>query len=77
MVHQPCFTLERRRRVGVQRLVPVQQDVTAQVQELQRVERDAGNVRLGGERLGRGRVAVYRRDQSERTMTTGPSGIRP
>jgi len=41
-VHQPRLALQRGRRVGVERLVTVEQDVALAVQELQRVQADVG-----------------------------------
>ena len=55
----------------------VEQDVALEVQELQRVERDAGEDRVGGQRLGRAGSSVHFFDQSERTITTEPFGILP
>ncbi len=37
-MHQPSFALERRRRVGVQGLVTVKENVALVVEELQRVQ---------------------------------------
>ena len=65
-------------RVGVERLVAVEQDLALEVQELQRLEADAREVPVGRERLGvLTGSSVQRFDQSERTITTEPFGIRP
>src|SRR3954470_4580118 len=50
VVHQPGLACERRRGVGVQRLVAVHQDVPLQVQELQCVQGHTGKGRPGRER---------------------------
>ena len=56
VVHEPVLALQRRRGVRVERLVAVEQDVALEVQELQRGERDAGEVGVGGELLRLHRV---------------------
>src|SRR5262245_33424769 len=42
VMHQPLFALERRGRVRVERLMPMEQDLALFVQKLERVEPDAG-----------------------------------
>lgn len=50
VVDQPVFALKRWRRIRVQRLMPVEQDLALFMQELQRVQIDARKRRLGGQR---------------------------
>jgi len=56
-VEQPGLALERRCGVGIQRLVPVEQDVALLVEEPERRERDARERTPVGERgIGPGLV---------------------
>src|SRR5207344_3011585 len=55
LMQHPAFALHIRGRVRVERLMPLEQDLALFVQELERVEADAGEFLQGGElRIGPG-----------------------
>jgi hypothetical protein len=72
VVHEPGLAFERRGRVGVDRLVAVEEDAPPLVQELQRVERHAGEGPAGGQ-LGIGPgLRPVGADEDDRALGNDP-----
>ena len=77
VVQQPVLPLQRRRRVGVERLVAVEEDVPLLVQELQRVEADAGEGEAGRERRVRPVLRPARAHEDDRAFRDRPVRLLP